>query len=275
MRSALNPLPDPGVLARRRAAWAFAATGVSVVGVQAWRASARVDPVSALGEGIVFAALLLGILGAHELGHALVARRVGLRMTWPLYVPFPAVIGTLGALMRLEETPRSREALARMAAAGPLAGLLATALVAGLCRVVPAVDPPPEALVLHAPALLWVLGGLTELSAHDPVAFAAWLGCLLTALNLLPIGQLDGGHLVTAVVPGASRTLTWFTTAVLLLGGLVWVGWPVWVAAVHLAGAGRSIEVRGQAPAGPIGRALAGACGLAFALTALPIPWSW
>ncbi len=273
------PRPDPSVRERRVAAALFLLTCITVFLVHwlGWQ-----DPSAgwrAGGRAMLFTAALMGILLAHELGHLLVARAHGFRLGWPWFLPVPFLVGTLGAVIRLREHPRTRTALLEMGAAGPLAGLLA-ALPVILAWAASSPDPAaPEGWGLHPPLLLHLAHlGLqgrwaSVVDPTDPLGFAGWLGCLVTAMNLVPLGQLDGGHITAALAPDRARTWGWFATGALLALGLLWPVWALWAAALHLMGARHPVAVRSPGrPPSPRARLLAGLTALALLLCFSPVP---
>ncbi len=193
----------------------------------------------ALLAGIPFSFSLLAILGSHEMGHYLLARHHGVRATLPYFIPFPhPLIGTLGAVIRIRSPIPSRNALLDIGVAGPIAGILValplTLLGIHWSQVVPAGNLP-QGLHLGEPLLfrflVWMVKGMlppdTTLVLH-PVAFAGWLGFFVTALNLLPAGQLDGGHIAYALFGPLHRWISRATFLALVLLGLLWVGWWTW-----------------------------------------------
>ena len=166
-------------------------------------------------NGVAYSATLLSILVAHEMGHYVVARRLGAPATLPLFIPVPPAwlpLGTLGAVIQMEEPEGSdRRKLLAVGASGPIAGFVVAvpAMMLGLALSEPGAPEAAEELVYFGDSLLswalqaWVAPPLApgmELMAH-PVFVAAWAGFLVTALNLLPMGQLDGGHILRAAVP--------------------------------------------------------------------------
>jgi membrane-associated protease RseP (regulator of RpoE activity) len=250
---------------------------VFFVRVWMWEPGAVADDPRQLERALWFTATLMGILLAHELGHYAVARSHGFSLSLPWFLPAPILVGTLGAIIRLEEDPRDRAGLLEMGAAGPLAGLLVV-VVAFSARLAAGTEGLDGGTTLGTPLLFaglsWVwTGEVAQLGTADPVGFAAWLGCLLTAMNLLPFGQLDGGHVLNALVPRWARAVGWATTLALLLGGLVWPGWAVWAALLHLMGARHPVQVRRDEGL-PTGRPLLVAvlAVLAFVLTFMPVP---
>src|SRR5437667_12004970 len=196
----------------------------------AYRASR--EPLTWMLSGVPFAATLLGILVVHEFCHYFTALPRGAAVSLPFFIPAPPAIfmaGTLGAIIRMRSSVRDRNARFDIAAAGPLAGL-AVALPAALLglawsTLVPA--PPGPHLVFGESILTRVLvwlrfGALPDgmvVSTH-PIADAAWFGFLVTALNLLPAGQLDGGRIGYALLPRHHATLGRLTVAALITLGV-------------------------------------------------------
>jgi Zn-dependent protease len=187
--------------------------------------------------GLPFSFTLMFILFAHEMGHYLYARRYHVYATLPFFVPFPSLIGTLGAFIRIKSPIPSRAALFDIGVAGPIAGFIPSciALVVGLWRSRPLVAGPPSdfqlgfPLAFHLAArLLHIHTPLATLSLH-PVAAAAWVGLFATSLNLLPGGQLDGGHITFSVSPELHRWISMLTVIALVpLHWYFWMGWLLW-----------------------------------------------
>jgi membrane-associated protease RseP (regulator of RpoE activity) len=204
-----------------------------------------------LGIGLAFSAAILSILGAHEMGHFLVARRLRVAVSYPYFIPLPfSPIGTMGAFISMKEPPPNRRSLLAIAIAGPLAGLVVAIPVLLMGLNLSVVEPPPDTpYLLEGNSLLyatlkWLMFGqflpseTLDVSLH-PVAFAGWVGLLVTALNLIPAGQLDGGHILYALVgPDLAQKATWAIAMLLLLMGAVfgWFGWFVWAALIILLG---------------------------------------
>jgi hypothetical protein len=199
--------------------------------------------------GIPFSATLLLILLSHEMGHYLYCRYYGVYATLPFFIPAPTLIGTLGAVIRIKSPIRSRTALFDIGIAGPIAGFViavCTLLVAlSLSRPMAANTGLPDLelgypLVFHvvqralaaiAPSRTVAIIPLARLALH-PTALAAWVGMYATALNLLPSGQLDGGHIVYALWPRAHRYISWVTVFALLFLAHQNATWRVWAALV-------------------------------------------
>ncbi len=207
----------------------------------AWIAA---DPRNLL-LGIPFAGTLLAILLSHEMGHFVFARRNNVYATLPFFIPFPTFIGTLGAFIRIQSPIRSRKALLDIGIAGPIAGFLVAvpAMLAGLALSAPGNGSQSSFLHFGFPAVFRIGSALLHgpLAMGDPrlhpMAVAAWAGMFATALNLLPAGQLDGGHIVYAMWPRAHRAISWTTVAVLaVLGWKFWAGWALWAALLFISG---------------------------------------
>lgn len=189
----------------------------------------------ALAAGAPFALALLFILGVHELGHYVAARLHGVSVTLPYFIPAPFGLGTFGAFISLKSPVVNRKALFDVGLAGPLAGFIVAAplMVVGLLLspVVPAVGGQhlgTSALIQWLVALLKPHAAGLALQLH-PIAIAAWFGLLVTGLNLLPVGQLDGGHIAYAVFGGGARQVGLATLlGVLAMGYFLWSGWYTW-----------------------------------------------
>jgi membrane-associated protease RseP (regulator of RpoE activity) len=207
---------------------------------------------SRLLMGIPFASTLMLILLAHEMGHYLTCRYYGVQATLPFFIPAPTLIGTLGAFIRIRSPIRSRAALFDIGIAGPIAGFIVALAV--LFFALPHSKLLPAAAVgsdvqLGYPAifrLAWYMLPLPQLkngttALHSiyfhPTAVAAWVGMFATALNLLPGGQLDGGHIVFAIAPRAHRAVSRLTIFVLFILSLfAWSGWLVWAILLRITG---------------------------------------
>ena len=197
------------------------------------------DPAYLL-PGLPFSLTLLTILLAHEFGHFLTARYYLVDASLPYFIPFPTLIGTLGAFIRIRSAILSKRVLFDIGIAGPLAGFVAlvSPLVAGvaLSKIVPGIGRSGD-LAFGTPLIIrlveWVrFPGvpLDDIYLH-PVARAAWAGLLATALNLLPIGQLDGGHILYAFLGDKTKYLSRFFIFVLvLMGTFITYMWLLWAA---------------------------------------------
>jgi membrane-associated protease RseP (regulator of RpoE activity) len=232
--------PEPGW---RLPALLFALSVVSVFFVgsalNAPPESTLLQVITRIHTGYNYAVPLLSILLAHEFGHYIAARVHGVPASLPHFLPFPVGAGTLGAVIAMRGPIRSRNALLDIGASGPLAGLVVAipTLIVGimLSKVEPL--PPTDYDVEGQSLIYWllkriVLGPIPP--SHDiimsPTAFAGWIGLLITMLNLLPWGQLDGGHIAYALFgKHQDRAAVWVKRALipLALGNLLWLTIPI------------------------------------------------
>ncbi len=212
---------------------------------------AGVDPLATPGgffKGLPYSLTLLLILSAHEAGHFLMARRYGVNSPLPWFIPAPTLVGTFGALIRLPRLPGSRVALFDIALAGPVAGLVPSilALIVGI-RISSVMGGSPgdgkglilgESLLFKGiEALFGGENGPGQTLFLSPVGFAGWVGLLVTALNMLPVGQLDGGHISYALFGRRARFVSWgLVLAMGILGFLGWRGWWIFGGLVLLFG---------------------------------------
>jgi len=209
-------------------------------------------PARLLG-GVPFMATLMLFFMAHEMGHYLYCRRYGVYATLPFFIPVPTPIGTMGAIILIKSRIRSRTALFDIGIAGPIAGFVVAffALMVALAWS-KAMHPIPggaeyelgyplifevlhrmlaSAGLLRGPAAL----PLDRVLLH-PTAIAAWVGMLATSLNLLPGGQLDGGHIIFAIAPRVHKIISRLTILVLLpMAYFLWTGWLIWAILLQLS----------------------------------------
>ena len=191
----------------------FVLTLFSVLFIGALNAGASpLDDFSNIWVGLPFAATLLGILTAHELSHYFVGRRYGSPVSLPYFIPLPlSLLGTMGAVIVQRGPMRSRKALFDIGAAGPLGGLIVAVplLIVGLFLSEVQPLPVDQSYYMEGNSLFYFLAkllifgqalpsGNVDVFLH-PIAFAAWAGLMITALNLFPVGQFDGGHITYAM----------------------------------------------------------------------------
>lgn len=265
-----------------------------------------------LSSGIPFAVSMLAILLAHEFGHYLVGRRHGTNVTLPYFIPFPiSPFGTMGAFIQMKDVPKNRRTLLDIGLAGPLAGVVVAVpvLLYGLSiSKLGTIDVPAGGgLTLEGNSLLYLLakfivfgqllpapasyngalpliywlryfftGQPLPLGGTDvmisPVAWAGWAGLLVTALNLLPVGQLDGGHLIYVLVGKRAKILWPLVLGVLVLLGFFWSGWWLWAGLVFLFGRFHAEPLDQVTPLDPRRKALAVLGVILFFLVFAPVP---
>lgn len=277
-------------------------SGARLAGETGWQ------PAKVWAAGWSFSVPLLLILVAHEMGHYVVARRHGLKPSWPYFIPVPPpFLGTLGAVIRMR--PRwapTRAQLFDVGIAGPLAGFVVACGVMATGLLTAQIDPrgaelqtqslvgallqywetgSTEGFLRSLGGPIWVLGdsllvqGLAWLlTGHSSAqlvlgsaGFAGWVGLFLTMLNLFPIGQLDGGHVAYALLGSRARRLPWLVLPMLLVLGFAgWPGWFVWAMVVTLLGLRHPPAI--DAVLGPGRLALAWGCLVIFLLIFTPVP---
>jgi membrane-associated protease RseP (regulator of RpoE activity) len=225
----------------------FAGTffGQSYLSAQEPPGPSLLDP-RVVGLGLLYAAFLLTILVGHELGHYLTCRRYGILATYPYFMPGPPFLGTFGAFIRIEP-PKFKHQIFDVGANGPLTGfaLALPTLVIGLAlsKVGP-LAASPDTIIFGEPLLFRLLSGLffgripegSSLILH-PIGFAGWVGLLVTALNLMPIGQLDGGHISYALLGRRARFVSRVMMGFLAVMGVFFhATWLILAAVILLFG---------------------------------------
>ncbi len=242
------------------------------------------NPVALLA-GLPFAITLMTILLAHELGHFFACRRHHIHTTYPFFIPAPTLIGTFGAFILLRSPIRKARALFDVGASGPFVGFVfaVPALVYGVlhAKIVPGLADPNNAdVVFGAPLILDLLAKILHpgeavgnLLLH-PVGRAAWVGLFATSLNLLPSGQLDGGHILRSLSVRAHRLVSTFLPALLILLGFFrhWSGWFIWAAILFGLRFMRTAPVYDTTPLDPDRRFAALLALLIFLLCFMPAP---
>jgi membrane-associated protease RseP (regulator of RpoE activity) len=194
---------------------------------------------SVLANGLPFSLAIMTILLAHEMGHYLTCRYYGIDATLPYFIPAPTLVGTMGAFIRIKSPIQHRAALLEVGIAGPIAGfvLAIPALVIALAKSpFIAIDPTASTFGLGEPLIFKAMEALMgktpppgmDINLH-PIGFAAWFGFFATALNLLPVGQLDGGHVAYALFGNIHKRISQAILFTLIpLGIFYWQGWLLW-----------------------------------------------
>lgn len=286
-----QPAPKPSRLWLALLLFALTVASTTLTGGQElnWETG---EPFFSLGSGLAFSAALLGILLAHELGHYIAARREGVAVSYPFFIPMPllGLLGTMGAFIAIKEPVPNRRALLAIAAAGPLAGLVVAVpvLLLGLSLSEVRTLAEVRALMpdgsftegnslLYAASKILVFGRFLPADGADvflhPVALAGWAGLLVTGLNLLPAGQLDGGHIFYSLFGRRAANLMSMAVAAALVGlGFLWSGWFFWAILIALLGQQHSPLLNEITPLRGPWRALAILGLVVFALVFTPVP---
>lgn len=241
---------------------------------------------AALLAGLPFAFTLLVILLAHELGHYFACRHHHIRASYPFFIPAPTLIGTFGAFILIRSPIRSLRALFDVGASGPLVGFVVAmpALAYGVlhAKVIPALGTDGNAdVIFGAPLVLHLFSAVLQPNAHvtdlllHPVGRAAWVGLFATALNLLPVGQLDGGHIVRSINPRLHRVVSLLLPLLLVVLGIFqWNGWLLWAAILFGLRFFRLPPIYDLTPLDPNRRWMAFLSLVVFALCFMPNPLS-
>ncbi len=246
------------------------------------------DPLSqplTLAQGLPFSASLLLILGFHELGHYVTARAYGVQVSLPYFIPLPLPpMGTMGAIIRMRSPIPNRKVLFDIGIAGPLAGLILAVpvLLVGLAlSPVRAVSGPvlQEGNSLAYLFFKWLLKGPIPPGADvmlHPMALAGWLGLFVTALNLMPLSQLDGGHIVYAALGRDHRKIVWLFLGAMLILFVVsrWEGWLVWIGLSVALGLRHPPPLDDLTPLDPPRRVLAVVALALLVLLLTPLPFA-
>lgn len=240
---------------------------------------------AALLTGLPFAITLMTILLAHELGHFFACCHHHIRTSYPFFIPAPTLIGTFGAFILLRSPIRNTRALFDVGASGPFVGFLfaVPALVYGVlsAKTVPGLADPTNAdvafgvpLILDFLSKIFHPGVAVDTLLLHPVGRAAWVGLFATSLNLLPSGQLDGGHILRSLSVRTHRLVSTLLPAVLLLLGFFrhWSGWYIWAAILFGLRFLRTAPVYDTTPLDPDRRFAAFLALLIFLLCFMPAP---
>lgn len=243
--------PDPTPKPERRwlPGFLFAATFLTTTFAGAIQQG--VDPFkqpAGFLTGLPFSVTLMAILMVHEMSHYLASRTHKVPSTLPFFIPAPSIIGTFGAVIRMKGAIWDRRALLDIGASGPIGGFLlalpALAFGLGMSEIIPAGSGPVEGFVLGDSLLMFILGKLilgdvpvnADVVLH-PVAFAGWIGMFVTSLNLLPVSQLDGGHIAKALHPEQFDIIARMVHfGLVVLGIFFWEGWLIWALLLFFIG---------------------------------------
>ena len=240
-----------------------------------------------LSGGFLFSVSLMLILGAHAFGHYWASRRNGVRSTLPYFIPAPPVFiaGTFGAFIQIKQVIPNRRVLMEIGSAGPIAGFIVAlpTLIVGLSlsQVSPVLGIEGvnfgSSLILNicAELVLGVNPQSPNLNIHlHPIAFAGWIGMFVTALNLIPIGQLDGGHIIFALFPDKHSLLGRIFYVLLFPLGYFWMGWLFWAVMIALVGFKTAPLADEMGELDTRHKVLGVVSSVIFLLTFIPVPFS-
>lgn len=239
-------------------------------------------------KGIPFSLTLMGILLSHELSHYLASKKHHTKATLPYFLPAPPIlspIGTFGAFIKMKSPIVTRKALIDIGSSGPIAGfvlsVIASVVGLNLSKVIPVsaikggISMSLGDSVLFSFLSRMALG--TPPSSYDillhPIAIAGWFGLFVTSLNLIPIGQLDGGHIAYAFLKDRHRTVSLSLVGVLLvLGLLFWPGWAMWGALMLGLGLNHPPVISWEVPLDPKRKLIGIVALIIFLITFIPVP---
>lgn len=236
-------------------------------------------------KGFPFALTLMSILLAHELSHYFASRKHRVNATLPYFIPAPTIIGTFGAFIKMKSPITTRQALLDIGVSGPIAGFIISIIVSiiglSLSQVVP-IQKAEGSLSLGDSLLFSTLSqlilnyqpGVQDVLLH-PVAFAGWIGFFVTSINLIPVGQLDGGHIAYALFGEKHIYLSKALVPLMfLLGILLWLGWAFWaIILVLILGLKHPPILYGEVPLDGKRRFLGWLAFLILILTFIPVPF--
>jgi membrane-associated protease RseP (regulator of RpoE activity) len=239
--------------------------------------------------GIPFAFSLMTILLCHELSHYFASKNHGVQATLPYFIPAPPIlspIGTFGAFIKMKSPIITRKALVDIGASGPIMGFIVSvvAVIVGLnMSEVASFSQTKDVLSLGNSLLFSALSaailGATPADHGillSPVAFAGWIGLFVTSINLIPVGQLDGGHIAYALLGEKQRRLSFVLVMVLaLMGVFVWPGWIVWAVLLFVLGLRHPPVIYWETPLDTKRKIAGWVSFVIFVITFIPVPFAF
>ncbi len=239
---------------------------------------------SRIVEGFPFAVTLMTILLIHELSHYLAAKKHHTIATLPYFIPAPTFFGTFGAFIKMKSPIVTRRALIDIGASGPLAGFAVSvvACIVGLSMSTVVTPSASEGVLTLGDSLLFsvlsmIILGITPDNADillHPVAFAGWIGLFVTSLNLIPVGQLDGGHIAFALLGDKHKNVSIVLIVILVIMGIFfWEGWAFWAGLMLLLGIKHPPVLYGEVPLDRTGRRIGLIALIIFIITFVPSPF--
>ncbi len=235
-------------------------------------------------EGFPFSVTIMTILLCHELSHYIASKRHNTDATLPYFIPAPSIIGTFGAFIKMRSPIITRKALIDIGSSGPIAGFIVSvvACIVGLSMSeVISISNVEGVLSLGDSILFSILAkivlGVTP-DNHDiylhPVAFAGWIGLFVTSLNLIPIGQLDGGHILYAVFGERHKYISKILVGILaILGFFYWEGWLLWAVLMLILGIKHPPVIYWEIPLDNKRRIIGIITAIIFFITFIPAPF--
>ena len=234
--------------------------------------------------GLPFALTLMIILLTHELSHYFASKKHGVNATLPYFIPAPTIIGTFGAFIKMKSPIVTRKALIDIGASGPIAGFIVSVIAVLIGLHLSEIVPVAEikgALTLGDSILFSFLAqtvlGVTPADSDillNPVAFAGWIGLFVTSMNLIPVGQLDGGHIAFALLGEKQTRLSFILVLVMsLLGVLLWEGWIIWAVLLLVLGLRHPPVISWEVPLDTRRKVIGWIAFLIFILTFIPVPF--
>ena len=243
-----------------------------------------IEEPSKIYKGIPFSLTLMIILLSHELSHYFSSRKHGVEATLPYFIPAPTIFGTFGAFIKMKSPIVTRKALIDIGASGPIAGfiisVIATIIGLNMSEIVSSAQAK-GALNLGDSLLFSLLSrivlGVTPSDSDillNPVAFAGWIGLFVTSINLIPVGQLDGGHIAYALFGEKHNRLSFILIFVMGLFGLfLWEGWFVWAVLLLILGLRHPPVIYWEVPLDPKRKFIGWLALVIFILTFIPTPF--
>jgi membrane-associated protease RseP (regulator of RpoE activity) len=264
----------------------FLLTFVSTLVVGALHAGVNImEKPQDIFQGLPFSLALLSILLVHEFSHYITSRRHGIEASLPYFIPAPTLFGTLGAFIKMRSSITTKNALMDIGASGPIAGFLVSvvAVIVGLhYSEIHALPRQTGEMMILGDSLLFialtkiVIGSIPD--TYDvylhPVAFAGWIGFFVTSLNLIPAGQLDGGHIAYAILGERHRWVSKIMIGLLVLLGYFFQGWLVWAVLLFFLGSKHPPILFPDVPLDPRRKAIGLIALVIFILTFIPVPVS-
>ena len=240
-----------------------------------------------LAGGLLFSISLMLILGAHEFGHYWASKRNNVKATLPYFIPAPPIFiaGTFGAFIQIKQRIPNRRVLMEIGASGPIAGFIVAlpSLILGwhLSTVSPLTGMGGinfgSSIILNvcSKLILGVDPSSPYINIHlHPIAFAGWIGMMVTALNLMPVGQLDGGHIIFSFFPNKHSLVGKLFFVGLFPLGYFWPGWFFWALMIAFMGFKTAPLIEGSDELGQFHKTLGVISAVIFFLTFIPIPFS-